>query len=251
MDRISLANIFSILSLQHETKTDLFLIMPINMEKNKYMNKDRQQNNILEDIFLECNSWHLIFKITSQQWVIDFFLGFELHTWVTSFSLSHTIEVYFETFFFVYSFFKIDLNLFSIFSCLCNFPIIIFYFLWCFSLQKETNKETTFCSLFTYAIFWIDILLLGWSLLYLVQDLQHLGFGDKNEECRLQKLEHGMIARWKSESEVAQSCLTLCDPIEGSHPWDFPGKYTGVGCHFLLQGIFPTQGLNAGLPHCR
>ena len=25
-------------------------------------------------------------------------------------------------------------------------------------------------------------------------------------------------------------------------PWDFPGKNTEVGCHFLLQGIFPTQG---------
>ena len=25
-------------------------------------------------------------------------------------------------------------------------------------------------------------------------------------------------------------------------PWDYPGKNTGVGCHFLLQGIFPTQG---------
>ena len=34
-------------------------------------------------------------------------------------------------------------------------------------------------------------------------------------------------------------------------PWDFPGKSTGVGCHFLLQGIFPTQGSNPGLPHCR
>ena len=33
--------------------------------------------------------------------------------------------------------------------------------------------------------------------------------------------------------------------------WDFPGKSTGVGCHFLLQGIFPTQGLNTGLLHCR
>ena len=31
-------------------------------------------------------------------------------------------------------------------------------------------------------------------------------------------------------------------------PWNFPGKSTGVGCHFLLQGIFPTQGLNPGLP---
>ena len=33
-------------------------------------------------------------------------------------------------------------------------------------------------------------------------------------------------------------------------PWNFPGKSTAVGCHFLLQGIFPTQRLNPGLPHC-
>ena len=33
-------------------------------------------------------------------------------------------------------------------------------------------------------------------------------------------------------------------------PWDVPGKNTGVGCHILLQEIFPTQGLNPGLPHC-
>ena len=31
---------------------------------------------------------------------------------------------------------------------------------------------------------------------------------------------------------------------------EFLGKNIGVGCHFLLQGIFPTQGLNPGLPHC-
>ena len=30
-----------------------------------------------------------------------------------------------------------------------------------------------------------------------------------------------------------------------------PGRNTGVGCHSLLQGIFPTQGLNPDLPHCR
>ena len=33
-------------------------------------------------------------------------------------------------------------------------------------------------------------------------------------------------------------------------PWDSPGKNTGVGCHALLQGIFPTQGSNPGIPHC-
>ena len=32
-------------------------------------------------------------------------------------------------------------------------------------------------------------------------------------------------------------------------PWDSPGKNTGVGCHFLLQGIFPTQGSNLRLLH--
>ena len=37
-----------------------------------------------------------------------------------------------------------------------------------------------------------------------------------------------------------QSCPTLCDPIDKQptrlpHPWDSPGKNTGVGCHFLLQ----------------
>ena len=55
---------------------------------------------------------------------------------------------------------------------------------------------------------------------------------------------------------VAQSCPTLCDPMAcratGSFVHrDFPGKNTGVGCHALLPGIFPTQGSNAGLPHCR
>ena len=34
-------------------------------------------------------------------------------------------------------------------------------------------------------------------------------------------------------------------------PWDSPDNSTGVDCHFLLQGIFPTQGSNPGLPHCR
>ena len=33
--------------------------------------------------------------------------------------------------------------------------------------------------------------------------------------------------------------------------WDFPGNSTEMDCHFLLQQIFPTQGSNPGLPHCR
>ena len=34
-------------------------------------------------------------------------------------------------------------------------------------------------------------------------------------------------------------------------PWDFPGKNTGVGCHFLLQGVFLTQELNLHILHCK
>ena len=33
--------------------------------------------------------------------------------------------------------------------------------------------------------------------------------------------------------------------------WNSPDKNTGVGCHSLIQGIFPTQGWNLGLLHCR
>ena len=45
----------------------------------------------------------------------------------------------------------------------------------------------------------------------------------------------------KSESEVAQSCPTLCEsdcesePTRLLRPWGFPGKSTGVGCHCLLR----------------
>ena len=42
-----------------------------------------------------------------------------------------------------------------------------------------------------------------------------------------------------------------CSPPVSSVHGDFPGKNTGMGCHFLFQGIFPTQELNPGLLHCR
>ena len=71
-------------------------------------------------------------------------------------------------------------------------------------------------------------------------------------------------------SGLAQGCVCMCvcvcsvtsvvsDPLESYKlqparllcPWDSPGKNPRVGFHFLLQGIFPTQGSNPGLPHCR
>ena len=55
---------------------------------------------------------------------------------------------------------------------------------------------------------------------------------------------------------VLHLCLTHCNLMDCSPPGssvhgNSPGKNTGVGCHALLQGIFPTQGSNPGLPHCR
>ena len=58
---------------------------------------------------------------------------------------------------------------------------------------------------------------------------------------------------------VLCSCSVMSDSLQPHGlqpatvlcPWKFPGRNTGVGCHFLLQGIFPTQGLNLHLPHWR
>ena len=62
-----------------------------------------------------------------------------------------------------------------------------------------------------------------------------------------------------SVSLVSKSCLTLCYPMDcspsgSSVHGDFSGRNTGVGCHFLLQGTFPTQGSSPhllSLLHCR
>ena len=53
-----------------------------------------------------------------------------------------------------------------------------------------------------------------------------------------------------------QSSLIRCDPIDYSSPGftvygDSPGKNSGMGCYALLKEIFPTQGSNSGLLHCR
>ena len=54
---------------------------------------------------------------------------------------------------------------------------------------------------------------------------------------------------------VTQSCPTLCDPMDYNLPGSSvyggsPGMDTEVGCHALLQGIFPTQGWNPSHPYC-
>ena len=67
----------------------------------------------------------------------------------------------------------------------------------------------------------------------------------------------------KIEVGAAQNCMlsrsVVSNPLQPHglqharlfHPWDFSSKNTEAGCCFLLQGIFPAQGSNPGLPHCR
>ena len=77
---------------------------------------------------------------------------------------------------------------------------------------------------------------------------------------KLRGFEHSKSARERNEAhqEVSRAEITLCacllaklcptlQPTRLLYPWDFPGKNTGVCCHFLLQGIFPNQGSNLHL----
>ena len=57
-------------------------------------------------------------------------------------------------------------------------------------------------------------------------------------------------------AQLLRLCPTLYDPMDcspsgSSDHGESPSKNTGVNCHALLQRIFPTQGLNPGLRHCR
>ena len=97
-----------------------------------------------------------------------------------------------------------------------------------------------FCLLF--------ILLIGIQFIYnimLVSGVYHSDSDILHRNMNMKKY----VCMYLSSSVHAQSCLTLfrpnrLQPTRLLCPWDFPGKNTGVGCHFLLQGIFPTQGSN-------
>ena len=59
---------------------------------------------------------------------------------------------------------------------------------------------------------------------------------------------HFVFNKYILKVKVAQSCLTLCDSMDY---WEFSRSEYWRGSLSLLQGIFPTQGLNPGLLHCR
>ena len=57
--------------------------------------------------------------------------------------------------------------------------------------------------------------------------------------------------RRKVKAKVAQLCPTLSNPLDYTVHGILQARNTGVGSLFLLQGIFPAQGSNPGLPYCR
>ena len=78
--------------------------------------------------------------------------------------------------------------------------------------------------------------------------------------CRLSCLAECaiLVPQVKVEVLVAQSCPTLCNPMDWSPPRSSVHRIlqarileTEMGCHSLLQGIFPTQGLNPSLLYLR
>ena len=86
------------------------------------------------------------------------------------------------------------------------------------------------------ALFWYAIKLLGDNLILLRFTLK---------VCR-----QIQISLWK----WSESCSVVSDSLwpDGlCSPWNSPGQNTGVGSLSVLQGIFPTQGSNPGLSHCR
>ena len=57
--------------------------------------------------------------------------------------------------------------------------------------------------------------------------------------------------RRKEQSESCSVMSNSLQPYGLYSPWNSPGQNTEEGSYSLLQGIFPTQGSNPGLPHCR
>ena len=92
----------------------------------------------------------------------------------------------------------------------------------------------------------------SWSEKYQMSCLIKFCLGFPMAICKLQNALtlwrvdiYATISKWLSEK------VALCDPHGLYGPWNFPGQNNGAGSHFLLQGIFPTQGPNPGLVYCR
>ena len=128
------------------------------------------------------------------------------------------------------------------------YHLCIFHIAICFSylfLKKLIEDEAVYkgCQLCSY---WRK------SLTYLAWDLKEHSciLCDTSSLCFLFFKCLWSEVKWR-RSVVSDSATRGLQPTKLLRPWDSPGKDTGVGYHFLLQGIFPTQGSNPVLSYCR
>ena len=104
-------------------------------------------------------------------------------------------------------------------------------------LQYSVDEAEQECGTDDWKEDWKKVL----SIMPLIQSMEPSG----GEEIFLGFTEHSL--EMESHSVVSDSLQS-----HGLHsPWSSPGHNTGVGSLSLLQGIFPTQGSNPGLPRCR
>ena len=80
---------------------------------------------------------------------------------------------------------------------------------------------------------------------------EQIGFLGGNTKSRASSSQLGEILSpgQLTRAQLLSGVCIDCSPPGFSAHGKFPGKNTGAGCHFLLQGIFPTQGLNPCLLH--
>ena len=87
-------------------------------------------------------------------------------------------------------------------------------------------------------------------------DKDYLKYAWTTKERCAENQENDVWAKQNNHKENTHECLLSCvwlfmtpwtEACQASLPWNFPGKNTGVSCHLLLQGIFPTQGSNPRL----
>ena len=67
--------------------------------------------------------------------------------------------------------------------------------------------------------------------------------------CTIALISHA--SKSENKNEICSVVSDSLQPHGLYSPWTSPGHSTGMCNHYLLQGIFPTQGSNPGLPHCR
>ena len=106
-------------------------------------------------------------------------------------------------------------------------------------IEPDLTKDVVRVSLLVMRCLWVF-----WSALYQAEKMPSI----PSLLRRLLLLFFTSWRKWKWKS------LSLSDSLwpHGLHsPWNSPGQNTGMGSCSLLQGIFPTQGSNPGLPHCR